>query len=106
MQTREDHKRMEAAVKVSRNIVCTALITSVCMAIAIISSCDKGKERVNAQNQPVSVASSRKIPADAWKAPDSTAIPAGKAGGYDPATAKNCYGKYGEVFRAHLRMEA
>jgi thiosulfate dehydrogenase len=80
VQAKNDFKRIKTAVKVPGNTLCFALIASVCMVIAIISSCDKGKERVNTRDQPVATASSRKIPAGAWKAPDSTAIPTGKTG--------------------------
>jgi len=80
VQAQDDHKRIKAAVRTPGNIICLALITSVCMAIAIISSCNKGKQRIDMRNQAGSKTSSRKIPADAWKAPDSTAIPVGKAG--------------------------
>jgi thiosulfate dehydrogenase len=80
VQTEHDHKHRIAEVNAPKNVVCIALITSVCIVIAIISSCNKKKDRANTQNPAVLKSSSRTIPADAWKAPDSTAIPAGKAG--------------------------
>ena len=84
MQTKEDYKRIKAAIKVPGNAICLVLITWVCIAISIISSCNKGKEQVNSQNQPGSKPSSkaslRSKPADAWHAPDTTTIPTGKTG--------------------------
>ncbi len=65
---------------IAPGVIGVALIASVCAVIAIISSCNKGKPHADTQDQPVLKASSRNIPAGAWRAPDSTAIPIGKAG--------------------------
>jgi thiosulfate dehydrogenase len=79
VQPKNDCKRIKAG-KVPGNTTCLTLIASVCIAVAIISSCNKGKERVYTRNKPALKSFSRTIPADAWKAPDSTATPAGEAG--------------------------
>ncbi|HEY4322994.1 MAG TPA: c-type cytochrome [Mucilaginibacter sp.] len=64
---------------VSKPCYFIAFILSACAAIAIISSCHKKETNQNTSTKPIATPA-RKIPADAWKAPDSTAIPAGKDG--------------------------
>jgi len=74
---------MKAAVRIPRNAIFIALMVFTCTALGIISSCNNGQVSVNpsktAESMSVKI-SSRKIPADAWKAPDTSTIPAGKAG--------------------------
>jgi thiosulfate dehydrogenase len=80
VQAKNDFKRIKATVNVTGNILCLALVVSGCVAIAVIFSCNRRKAPIDTQNHPGALTSSRKIPADAWKAPDSTAVPAGKTG--------------------------
>jgi thiosulfate dehydrogenase len=96
MQPEEEKELVKALVKVTRYTVYIALIAVVCMGIIIVSLFNNGQgpvagapgnERTAVSSAPVSsssVASAgstpRPIPADAWKAPDDSTIPKGKAG--------------------------
>jgi len=69
----------KASIKVSHHTILIAFIIFVCVTTSIISSCKNQNNPLNTQNNP-KTNSSRKIPANAWKAPDTAAIPRGKSG--------------------------
>jgi thiosulfate dehydrogenase len=69
-----------AIVEVSRRICFIALMISFCIAVALTSSCNEIKKDSETPNQPIIKLSSRKIPANAWKAPDTSTIPKGTTG--------------------------
>ncbi|MDB5122716.1 MAG: cytochrome [Mucilaginibacter sp.] len=96
MEREEEKELVRAVVKISRYTIYIALIAAACIAILVISLFNNGTGAVvvssakeNASVSPVATSSapaasaggtSRAIPADAWKAPDESTIPAGKAG--------------------------
>jgi thiosulfate dehydrogenase len=96
MQPEEEKELIKAVVKVSRYTVYMALIAAACIAIVVVSLFNNGARSVavpqankNASGSPVAASSSpaasvgntpRALPADAWKAPDKSTIPSGKAG--------------------------
>ena len=79
MQPKEDKDLFKASVKVSRHKILIAFIIFICVTISVISSCNNQNNSVNTQNKPKSN-SPVKTPANAWKAPDTAAIPLGKSG--------------------------
>ena len=97
MQPEEEKAPIKAAAKISRYAVFISLAAVVCICILVISLIDNGRATESAApvHKPVgthtvnagqssSIASkggtARTIPANAWKAPDESAIPAGIAG--------------------------
>ncbi|GAC1313633.1 MULTISPECIES: c-type cytochrome [Mucilaginibacter] len=96
MQPEEEKELVKTIVKVSRYTIYITLIAVACMAITIVSLFNNGSgttaspkanegaatTSVTAPSSPLAAAGTtpRAIPADAWKAPDESTIPAGKAG--------------------------
>jgi thiosulfate dehydrogenase len=96
IQPEEKKELIKAVVKVSRYTVYMALITAACIVILVVSLFNNSAGSVAAPQanksafvSPVAASSSpaasvkttaRAIPADAWKAPDESIIPAGKTG--------------------------
>ena len=102
MQPEEEKDLVKAVVEVTHYTVYISLIAVVCMGIIIVCLFDNGqgyissapgKESTAVSPAPVALAapvagfsavaagnSSMAIPADAWKAPDESTIPAGKSG--------------------------
>lgn len=77
MCPKKDIKNLKTLSTVLNNGVCMVCFL---LAFTCISSCNKENTPISNQNQPVSKISAGKIPANVWKAPDSSAIPPGKAG--------------------------
>ncbi|HEY2581921.1 MAG TPA: c-type cytochrome [Mucilaginibacter sp.] len=63
----------------SKTYYLLTFVVSACAAIAIVSSCHKKETNQNTSTK-TPIAFTKKIPANAWKAPDTTTIPAGKEG--------------------------
>ncbi len=94
MQTREEKELVKAVVRVSRYLICIAFICLACIVLTITALFDTGQtttshpkvtDNTSSPVSPVVIPPSvetisRAIPADAWKAPDTSAIPGGKAG--------------------------
>lgn len=76
MQLKKGKIRIITVVKASQNFIFTVLVVFVWVTFTIVSSCNKGQVSVNNRK----IIASRSIPADAWKAPDTSTIPKGKAG--------------------------
>lgn len=98
MQQEEKKELIKAIIKVSRYTIYIAVISVACLVILVVSLFNNGHSgqtnaapgKVIIANTPAPVTSDngmtvggsspRKIPSDAWKAPDAATIPAGKAG--------------------------
>jgi thiosulfate dehydrogenase len=79
MRRNRNKNLFKASIKLSRHAILIAFILFVCVAITVISSCNNQNNPGTTQNKPKSN-SPGKVPANAWKAPDTAAIPKGKAG--------------------------
>ena len=68
----------------SRHTLCTFLIASVCITIVMGISCNNKPATEKTASQPAATSplkiSSRKVPANAWKPPDTSTIPKGNTG--------------------------
>ncbi len=93
MKDQEEEKELIRAVaRISRYTICIALVAVACIGILIFSLIHNGQTVSNtsrvkpATNTPTSTAGAsagntqHAIPADTWKAPDDSTIPAGKPG--------------------------
>jgi thiosulfate dehydrogenase len=69
-----------AIVKTSRRILYISSIVFVCATVSFNSSCNNQNSNANKFKQPIIKLPPRKIPINAWKAPDSSSIPKGSAG--------------------------
>jgi thiosulfate dehydrogenase len=91
----EDKEIIKALAKVSKSVIYVSLLFVACLIMIIVSFLDNGKgadaeaaNQVAATDKPAAVSAitasggtiSRPTPPDAWKAPDESTIPTGKAG--------------------------
>lgn len=93
MQPEEEKELVKAVVRISRLTIYMAIAMVACLVIAIVFSFDaqpKGSGSAEtsqlmsnvapAEVLPTAEAAGKNIPADAWKTPDPTTVPTGKAG--------------------------
>ena len=95
MQPEEEKELIRSVVKISRYIVYISTLAIACIVISVVTLFNSGSvaqrpEKANPGTVTLTPAttsqglsagsSSRAIPADAWKEPDTATIPAGKAG--------------------------
>lgn len=81
MQSHKDKKASEYLLRIISYIVRTGAVACVAVIIfCLIFNKDAIQTASVAEIKPANEKSGKIIPADAWKAPDSTTIPAGKAG--------------------------
>lgn len=88
----EENEAIGALVKVARYIVYMALLSVTCIVITVVTLtvgtqpaatsavAEARKEPVTGTKSAEATTDSRQIPANAWKAPDESTIPAGKQG--------------------------
>jgi thiosulfate dehydrogenase len=86
----EDKEVIKALTKVSKSVMYVSLLFVACLLMIIVSFLNNGKgadaetaNQVTATDKSAAVSASttpRPIPPDAWKAPDASTIPIGKAG--------------------------